>query len=491
MPSRISSIEITVPPSVTSVRVMAKLLPSAAFSTSTCPVNVFGSRITPRFAERGRKRTLDSFSSAISMGMNTSFPDRVTRNTPVSITLFWAGLKCSLRLNSSFAERPPSDFSTTRHRTTLEGDSNAKASMLSPFKLPISRKTLFPVRWNSAVSKSGPPPSTFIEGFTEFLPVSSTGHLIIAGQLIGFTGEKAKVFEMVIQSGAMMAVVWEYRERFTRLATRLFVDAVARRFAVNLAVAFLPAAVLGLAFGSAIKQHLFHAVPVAAAFIVGGIIILWVERSSRRPRVDDVDAMTWRDALKVGLAQAFALIPGTSRSGATITGGMLRNLRRPAAARFSFLLMIPIMIAAGSMATLDLLELPNLETVLPAFIPGFLASAVVGYLSIRWLLGYLARRPLFGLRAVVISTILIGLLGFTTWVHHMFVSGMDPRLAMPFSLTTILISVPFAYIVFAMMAAIMFVSLVLLRSIDVAAFRRQAEENISLVERAALASDAG
>ena len=124
-----------------------------------------------------------------------------------------------------------------------------------------------------------------VEGLTEFLPISSTGHLIIAAQLIGFTGEKAKVFEIVIQSGAMVAVIWEYRARFARMLGGLRHDPVARRFAVNLAVAFLPAALLGLAFAGAIKQHLFHAVPVAVAFILGGIIIPWVERSPRRTTV--------------------------------------------------------------------------------------------------------------------------------------------------------------------------------------------------------------
>jgi len=136
-----------------------------------------------------------------------------------------------------------------------------------------------------------------VEGLTEFLPVSSTGHLIIAGQLLGYTGEKAKVFEMVIQSGAMLAVVYEYRARFARVIMGLLDDPVAQRFAMNLVVAFVPAAVLGLAFGSVIKRHLFHAIPVAAAFIVGGIIILWVERTSRRATVEDVDQMTWKDAL--------------------------------------------------------------------------------------------------------------------------------------------------------------------------------------------------
>src|SRR3954447_13995421 len=162
-----------------------------------------------------------------------------------------------------------------------------------------------------------------VEGLTEFLPISSTGHLIIASELLGFHDEKGKVFEIVIQTGAMLAVVWEYRARFARALTGLGSDPVAQRFVVNLIVAFMPAAVLGLAFGKLIKAHLFQAIPVALAFIVGGIIILLVERRPRRARVERVDDMTWKYALKIGIAQSFALIPGTSRSGATIIGGML------------------------------------------------------------------------------------------------------------------------------------------------------------------------
>jgi undecaprenyl-diphosphatase len=145
-----------------------------------------------------------------------------------------------------------------------------------------------------------------VEGLTEFLPVSSTGHLILVGDLLGFSDEKAKVFEIVIQTGAMLAVVWEYRARFFRIDVRLY---------RNLIVAFIPAAVLGLLFSKAIKNHLFHAIPVALAFIIGGVIILAVERRSFRPRVERTQDMTWLDALKVGIAQCFALIPGTSRSG--------------------------------------------------------------------------------------------------------------------------------------------------------------------------------
>ena len=166
-----------------------------------------------------------------------------------------------------------------------------------------------------------------VEGLTEFLPISSTGHLILAGSLLNFTGEKVKVFEIVIQAGAMLAVCWEYRERIAHVARNFYRDNAARRFVINLIVAFLPAVVLGLLFGKIIKAHLFKPVPVALAFIVGAIIILIVERRHRLqpegPRVDSVDDMTVFDAFKVGCAQCFALIPGTSRSGASIIGAMI------------------------------------------------------------------------------------------------------------------------------------------------------------------------
>jgi undecaprenyl-diphosphatase len=189
-----------------------------------------------------------------------------------------------------------------------------------------------------------------VEGLTEFLPVSSTGHLIVAGSLLGYTGDKAKLFEIVIQAGAILAVCWEYRAKLIDVARGLFGDAAAQRFVANLFVAFLPAAVLGLSFAKMIQAHLFAAVPVAAAFIIGALVILWAERRQRqRPetvRIESVDDMRWPDALKVGIAQAFALIPGTSRSGATIIGGMLFGLSRTAATEFSFFLAIPTLFAA-------------------------------------------------------------------------------------------------------------------------------------------------
>src|SRR5499427_3270481 len=177
-----------------------------------------------------------------------------------------------------------------------------------------------------------------VEGVTEFLPISSTGHLILAGELLDAADERWKVFNIVIQTGAMLAVVWEYRARFFKVDVQLY---------RNLIVAFIPAAVLGLLFSKYIKAYLFHSVPVALAFIGGGIVILLVERRSFQPRVESAQAMTWLDALKVGIAQCFALIPGTSRSGATIIGGMLFGLSRKTATEFSFFLAVPTLIAAG------------------------------------------------------------------------------------------------------------------------------------------------
>jgi len=219
-----------------------------------------------------------------------------------------------------------------------------------------------------------------VEGLTEFLPVSSTGHLILAGSLLGFNDARAKVFEIVIQTGAMLAVVWEYRARFFRVDTRLW---------LNLAVAFTPAALLGFAFASFIKQNLFSAVPVAAAFIVGGVIILLVERSSRKTRVETTQAMSWLDALKVGLAQCFALIPGTSRSGATIIGGMLFGLSRRAATEFSFFLAVPTLVAAGAY---DVWRNRSLFTAddLGMFAVGLGAAFASAFVVIRWLVRYVA-----------------------------------------------------------------------------------------------------
>ena len=219
-----------------------------------------------------------------------------------------------------------------------------------------------------------------VEGLTEFLPVSSTGHLILAGDLLGFNDERAKIFEIVIQTGAMLAIVWEYRQRFFRVDYALY---------RNLAVAFMPAAVVGLLFAKAIKEYLFSPVPVALAFIVGGIIILLVENRSRESRVDTTQTMTWLDALKVGIAQCFALIPGTSRAGATIIGGMLFGLSRRAATEFSFFLAVPTLVAAG------LYDLWKHRSLLSAadvdvFAVGSVAAFLSAFIVVRWLIRYVA-----------------------------------------------------------------------------------------------------
>ena len=219
-----------------------------------------------------------------------------------------------------------------------------------------------------------------VEGLTEFLPISSTGHLILAGDLVDFEHPGRDVFYVAIQTGAMLAVVWEYRARFFRVDPRLW---------TQLACAFLPAVVLGLAFGSLIKAHLFKPVPVALAFIVGGIIILLVDRGAHAARVQRVEDMSWLDALKVGFAQCFALIPGTSRSGATIIGGMLFGLSRPAATEFSFFLAVPTLVAAGFY---DLWKHREVLSAADAgmWTVGLVTSFVSAFVVIRWLIGYVA-----------------------------------------------------------------------------------------------------
>ena len=235
-----------------------------------------------------------------------------------------------------------------------------------------------------------------VEGLTEFLPISSTGHLILAGSLLGWVNDKAKVFEIAIQSGAILAVIWHYRRRLNDVVMGLAAPQqqtrrMAWRFALNLLIAFLPAAMLGLVFASRIKQYLFAPIPVATAFVVGGLVILWAERcqsgGTDGVRIESVDAMRPLDALKVGLAQSFALIPGTSRSGATIIGGMLFGLSRVVATEFSFFLAIPTLLAATGY---DLLKHRALFSVadLPAFALGMGVSFVSALVVVRWLLRY-------------------------------------------------------------------------------------------------------
>ena len=228
-----------------------------------------------------------------------------------------------------------------------------------------------------------------VEGLTEFLPVSSTGHLILAGDLLDFNDERGKLFEIVIQSGAIMAVVWEYRLRFAGVLRGLGRDPLANRLVLNLAIAFMPLAVLGLLFKKTIETHLFKPLPVALAFIVGAFFILWAERRKHTVRVESVDDMRPMDALKMGLAQMAALIPGTSRSGATIIGGLFFGLSRMAAAEFSFFLAVPTLFAATVYSLYKKRELLSFDDV-GMWVVGFIAAFVSAFLCVRWLLRFIS-----------------------------------------------------------------------------------------------------
>src|SRR5688572_26076687 len=245
-----------------------------------------------------------------------------------------------------------------------------------------------------------------VEGLTEFLPVSSTGHLIIVSHALGIVEEKNKAFTIAIQLGAILAIVWEYRRRFAHVIAGLPRDPLQQRFALNIAVAFIPAAVTGLLLHSKIKALLFNPVSVATALVLGAFVIFAVERWYRRqpaPRVGSVDDMTWKDALKVGLAQCFALIPGTSRSGATIMGGMIFGLSRHAATEFSFFLSVPIMFAATGYQVVKYRHLFTAEDLAP-FAVGFLVSFVAALVAVRALIRYVAHhdfRPFAWYRIVL------------------------------------------------------------------------------------------
>ena len=238
-----------------------------------------------------------------------------------------------------------------------------------------------------------------VEGLTEFLPISSTGHLILAGALLGFDDDKAKVFDIAIQTGAIFAVILVYWQKIRDTILALPSDKQAQRFALNVLIAFLPAVILGLLFGKAIKAHLFTPVVVASTFIIGGFIILWAERRQQRnptlARIHEVEQMTPLDALKVGLAQCLAMVPGTSRSGATIIGGMLFGLSRKAATDFSFYLAIPTLMGAGAYSLYKERALLSLADV-PLFAVGLVVSFLSAWLCIHWLLRYIATHSFAG-----------------------------------------------------------------------------------------------
>jgi len=263
-----------------------------------------------------------------------------------------------------------------------------------------------------------------VEGFTEFLPISSTGHLILAGSLLDFTSEKAKVFEIAIQAGAILAVMWEYRARIGAVVQGAASQPRQQKFILNLLVAFLPAAVLGFLFSKAIKAHLFTPVPVATAFIVGALVILWAEKRHKMlagsHRIENVDDMSVVDAFKVGCAQCFALIPGTSRSGATIIGGMLFGLSRKAATEFSFFLAIPTLLAATAYSVIKERHLLSLAD-LPLFGIGGLAAFVSAFLCVRWLLRYISTHDftIFAWYRIVFGVLVLvtAHFGWVTWAE--------------------------------------------------------------------------
>ncbi len=229
-----------------------------------------------------------------------------------------------------------------------------------------------------------------VEGLTEFLPISSTGHLILAGSLLGFDDAKAKVFDIAIQTGAIFAVVLVYWQKIRSTVVDLPTSRQAQRLTLNVIIGFLPAVVLALIFGKFIKAHLFTPTVVATTFILGGFVILWAERRpASTTRVQTVDEMTPLDALKVGLVQCLAMIPGTSRSGATIIGGMLMGLSRKAATDFSFFLAIPTLIGAGVYSLYKERALLSVADI-PMFAVGLVFSFISAWLCVRWLLRYIS-----------------------------------------------------------------------------------------------------
>ena len=267
-----------------------------------------------------------------------------------------------------------------------------------------------------------------VEGLTEFLPISSTGHLILAGDLLDFNDERGKAFEVIIQFGAILAVCWEFREKLLKVALSLNSSPSSRRFLLNLMIASIPAMGLGFVFGKHIKAVLFSPIPVASAFIVGALIIFWAERrqeksTNRNSYIHSVDDLSYLDALKVGIAQCAALIPGTSRSGATIIGGMLFGLPRTVATEFSFFLAIPVIGGATAYELLKLWKNPvaiSGEFTL-AIVVGFIAAFISAFVCVRWLIHYVAHHnfiPFAWYRIVFGFLVLVtAYSGIIAWSH--------------------------------------------------------------------------
>lgn len=250
-----------------------------------------------------------------------------------------------------------------------------------------------------------------VEGLTEFLPISSTGHQIIVADLLNFGGERAMAFNIIIQLGAILAVVWEFRRKILDVVTGLPTQPKARRFTVNLMIAVLPAVVLGIIFADTIHHYLFNPITVAAALVIGGVIMLWAERSEHVIHAETVDDMTWKDAVKIGFAQCLAMIPGTSRSGSTIIGGLLFGLSRKAATEFSFFLAMPTMVGAAVYSGYKYRHLFQPDD-LPVFAIGFVTSFVFAMIAVRALLKFISNHSY---AAFAWYRIAFGLLILATW----------------------------------------------------------------------------
>ena len=250
-----------------------------------------------------------------------------------------------------------------------------------------------------------------VEGLTEFLPISSTGHQIIVADLLDFTGDRFNAFNIIIQLGAILAVVWEFRGKIFEVVSGLPTQRKAQRFTVNLLIAFLPAVVLGVIFADLIHHYLFNPITVATALVIGGVIMLWAERREHEVHAETVDDITWKDALKVGLAQCLAMIPGTSRSGSTIIGGLLFGLSRKTATEFSFFLAMPTMVGAAVYSGYKYRDLFQ-PADLPVFAIGFVTSFIFAMIAVKGLLRFIASRS-----SAVFAwyRIAFGLLILATW----------------------------------------------------------------------------
>ncbi|EJM19953.1 undecaprenyl-diphosphatase UppP [Pseudomonas sp. GM18] len=259
-----------------------------------------------------------------------------------------------------------------------------------------------------------------VEGLTEFLPISSTGHQIIAADLLDFGGERAMAFNIIIQLGAILAVVWEFRRKILEITTGLPTQRNAQRFTLNLLIGFLPAVVLGVMFADKIHQYLFNPITVAVALVIGGIIMLWAEQREHVVVIDHVDEMRWTDALKVGCAQCLAMIPGTSRSGSTIIGGLLFGLSRKTATEFSFFLAMPTMVGAAVYSGYKYRDLFQAAD-LPVFALGFVAAFVFAMIAVRGLLKFIANHSyaVFAWYRITFGLLILAtwFLGWVDWNH--------------------------------------------------------------------------